>query len=81
MTTATKPRANKNLARRLLPPTADVAKIAGKDFLIMPLRDFEEWQEDQLLAAVVAERLESGEKIVPFEEIEDRLDRKAKSRK
>jgi hypothetical protein len=43
--------------------------------------DFEEWQGDQLLAAVVAERLESGEEVVPFEEIETRLDRKAKGRK
>ncbi len=80
MTTATKPRTRKNRAR-LLPPTADVAKIAGKDFVIMPLSDFEEWQEDQLLAAVVAERLKNKEAIVPFEEIEKRLDRKAKGRK
>ncbi len=80
MTTATGPRARKN-RHRLLPPTADVAKIAGRDFVIMPLSDFEEWQEDQLLAAVVAQRLESGEEVVPFEEIEARLDHRAQGRK
>ena len=80
MTTTLKPRARKKHAR-LLPPNADVAKIAGKDFLIMPLSDFEEWQEDQLLAAVAAQRLESGEEILPFEEIEARLDRGAKGGK
>ncbi len=79
MTTATRPRIRKKRVR-LLPPTADIAKIAGKDFVIMPLSDFEEWQEDQLLAAVVAQRLESREAIVLFDEIEARLDRKAKGR-
>lgn len=80
MTTAARPRTRKN-HKSFLPPTADVAKIAGRDFVIMPLVDFEEWQEDQLLAAVVAERLESDEKVISFEEVEARLDRGARDRK
>ena len=83
MTTTTKKTINKRSRKKPspFPPTADVANIAGRDFIIMPLDDFEEWQEDQLLAAVVGQRLESGEKTVPFEEMEARLDRHAKGRK
>ena len=80
MATATGMRVRKN-RKRLLPPTADVAKIAGQDFVIMPLDDFEEWQEDRLLAAVVAQRLAKGEESTPFEEMEARLDRRTKGRK
>ena len=80
MTTTLKPRARKKHVG-LLPPTADVARIAGKDFIIMPLNDFEEWQEDKLLAAVAAQRLGSGEEIVPFEVIEARLDSRTQGRK
>ena len=81
MATATKTRICKKNRNPLLPPTAGVAKIAGRDFVIVPLDDFEEWQEDRLLAAVVARRMQSGEQLLPFEEIEARLDRKDKGRK
>lgn len=83
MKKAAKKPARKNPSKRTspFPPTAGVTKIDGRDFIIMPLDDFEEWQEDRLLAAVVGQRLASGEKTVPFEEIEARLDRNAKRRK
>lgn len=81
MTTITKKAKPRRKSRPSLPAAADVATIAGRDFVIMPLDEFEEWREDQLLSAVVAQRLESGEKIVPFKEIEARLDRRAKARK
>ena len=78
---ATTRRVGKKTKRSQLPPTADVASIAGKEFVIMPLEDFEEWQDDMMLTALVTERLEDGEAFIPFEEIEARLDQRKKRRK
>lgn len=56
MTTTTKKRVARRKAPPFLPPTADVATIAGRDFVIVPLDDFDEWYEDHLLAVLANER-------------------------
>jgi hypothetical protein len=70
MTTVTKPRSRKRGQKNFLPPSADVANVAGRDFVIMPLDDFEEWFDDMLLMAVADERLQSKPLVtVPMEDV------------
>ncbi len=83
MTTATK---TKNTVKKRmgedsvlppLPPAADVAKISGTEYLVMPLEQYYEWYEDHALAAIAADRLKRQEHLaVPFAEILKSQDRK-----
>ncbi len=60
-----------------LPPAADVANIAGTEYLVMPLEQYYEWCEDHALSAIAADRLKRQEHLaVPFEEILQSQDRK-----
>ena len=62
-----------------LPPDSGVAVIAGKEYLIAPLDEYDDWMQDRLLAAVAADRLDNGRgSPEPFENMEKRLDRKRK---
>jgi hypothetical protein len=81
MTTALKAKRAKKADRSPLPPFADVAVIAGREYLIAPLDEFAEWCEDQALLPLVKERLERQERLaVPFAEVEARLDRKKRKK-
>jgi hypothetical protein len=81
MTTALKTKRAKKEAWPPLPPSADVAVIAGREYLIAPLDEFAEWCEDQALLPLVKERLENpNRRIVPFSEIEAALDKKGKGK-
>ncbi len=72
---------NKN-RRSYLPPSAGVVEIAGREIVFIPLDDFEEWHEDQLLGLLAKERMERhGDQTVSFEEICASLDRKKKGGK
>ena len=78
MTTATKTRSRKSRKNRM-PPSADVATIAGREFLIIPLDEYDDWYDDHLLGLLMTERMtDPNQKIVPFSEIEKRLDKKGK---
>ncbi len=63
-----------------LPPAAKVVEIGGRDCVIVPLDEYDEWLQDALLTAVAADRLERNEDTIPFEEVEARLDAKRKKR-
>ncbi len=83
MITATKTRstAKKRMGEKSslppLPPAADVAKISGTEYLVMPLEQYYEWCEDHALSAIAADRLKRQEHLaVPFEEILRSQDRK-----
>ncbi len=82
MTTTMPKTAKKQSCKKnsFLPPSADVVKISGHEYLIVPLDDFREWDEDRMLAALMAKRLESDEELIPIEEVEKRLDAKKKKR-
>ncbi len=66
--------------RNNLPSSAEVLKLSGRDYLIVPLDDFEEWDEDRQLAALMAERMAADEELIPLEEVERSLDAKKKMR-
>lgn len=86
MTTATKKtktpkrRGGKKNDVSSLPPSADVITISGRDYIIAPLDEFREWEEDRALAALMAERLATDEELIPLEEVERRLDAKKRGR-
>ncbi len=82
MTTATKTKktATPKKSRPPLPPTAKVVEIGGRDCVIVPLDEYDDWLQDALLTAVAADRLERDEDAIPFEEFEARLDAKRKKR-
>lgn len=82
MTTTTKKDVKKsvNKKRTLLPPSADVVVISGREYIIAPLDEFQEWGEERMLAELMAERLEEGGPYISLEEFEKRLDRKNKGR-
>ena len=74
MTTTTRTRSRKS-CKSFLPSSADVANVAGRDFVIMPLDDFEEWFDDMLLMAMADERLQSKPlETVPMEKVFARQD-------
>ena len=64
-----------------LPPIADVVKISGREYVIAPLDEFREWEEDKALKELMAERLEDNGPYISLEEFEKHLFRKAKGRK
>ena len=68
----------KKSKRPAIPPSAGVTVVDGREFVIMPLADFEEWQDERLFAALVRERIESDEPVVPFEEIAAKLNKGGK---
>ncbi len=81
MTTAMKPRSRRS-RKRFLPSSADVAKIAGREFVIVPLDDFEEWFDDMLLQAVADERLQNKPlETIPMEKVFARQDAKRRKGK
>ncbi len=83
MTTAIKTKRTakrRGAGRRDLPYSAEVLNLSGRDYLIVPLDDFEEWDEDRQLTALMAERLAVDEELIPLEEMERRLDAKKKKR-
>lgn len=85
MTTATKKAAGKTkkaapkrTGRRNgmppVPPTANVVEIAGREYVIAPLDDYDEWLQDQLLAAIASERMaREGNLTIPWTEARKRL--------
>ena len=64
----------------LFPPSAEIVKLSGREYLIVPMEDFQDWDDDRMLAALMAERLASNEELIPLEEVEKRLDAKKKRR-
>lgn len=72
---ATKARSRKK-PEHSLPPSAEVVNLSGRDYLIVPMDEFQEWDEDRMLIALMAERLASDEELIPLEEVERRLDAK-----
>lgn len=83
MTTTVQPKKTlkkHNAGKQDLPPSAEVLNLSGHDYLIVPLDEFREWDEDRMLAALMAERLASDEELIPLEEVERRLDAKKKKR-
>lgn len=82
MTTAVRKNAKKRPNKKsFLPPSADVVKIAGREYVIAPLDEFQEWGEDRMLALLMEDRLEEDGPYMSMEEFEKRLDRKNKGRK
>lgn len=72
-----KPIVSHRKLRKLLPESASNAVIANREFLLIPIDDFAEWFEDQILVAVANDRMErDGDKLVPFSEIVARLNGK-----
>jgi hypothetical protein len=63
-----------------LPPAAKVVEIGGRECVIVPLDEYDDWLQDTLLTVVAADRLERDEGTIPFEEVEARLDAKRKRR-
>ncbi len=63
-----------------LPPTAKVVEVVGRECVIVPLDDYDDWLQDALLTAIAADRLERGGDVIPFEEVEARLDAGKKRR-
>lgn len=59
-----------------LPPSADVVEISGREYIIAPLDEYRDWEEERALAALMRERINDGDPLIPFEEFESRLDRK-----
>ncbi len=88
MTTATKtkkaaPRrtaAKAKTAYPPLPPTAAVVDVGGRECVIVPLDEYDDWFHDAMLAAIMAERLASDEELIPMEEVDRRLDAAIKRR-
>ena len=67
----------KRRAKTPLPESAGRAVIGGKEFILIPAADFEEWYEDRMLAAISAERLKLERHLaVPIENVIRRLDGK-----
>ncbi len=64
-----------------LPPSADVVVISGRKYVIAPLDEFQEWEEDRRLASVMRERLQDGEAMISFEEFEKRLVQKNRGKR
>jgi hypothetical protein len=84
MTIATKPKrfvkkqASQKPEYPPLPPTAKVVEVAGRECVIVPLDEYDDWLQDAMLATVAADRLERSEGVISFEEMEARLDAKKK---
>jgi hypothetical protein len=72
-----KPKLRNRRKKPPLPPESGVAIIAGREYLIAPLAEYDDWMQDRLLAAVAFDRLENNNSpAIPFDEMEKRLDRK-----
>lgn len=67
-------------ARPQLPPSAGITVVDGREFVIMPLDDFEEWQDEQAFAALMRERIESDEPTIPFSQMMAKLNKGRKGR-
>lgn len=78
--TTPKKRAAKKADLPPLPPTAKVVEVGGRDCVIVPLDEYDDWLQDALLAAVAADRLANvkEEDLIPFEDFEARLAAKKK---
>jgi hypothetical protein len=64
-----------------LPSQAGRAVIEGREFILFPSDEFTDWYEDQILAAVAAERLRNERHLArPAEEVFARLDAKRKGK-
>ncbi len=86
MTTMTKKSPKKRsrsprVLRDMLPPSADIVEISGREYLIAPFDEYQEWEEDRALMAIVEERLNDGSTPISYEEFTKRLDRQNKGRK
>ncbi len=82
-TTTTMKTTKKRTGKRqsFLPPSADVVKISGREYIIAPLDEFKEWDEDRTLAALMEERIKEGGPYISLEEFERHLDQRNKGRK
>ena len=67
--------------KTILPPSADVITISGREYIIAPLDEFQEWEEDKWLSTLIAERIEDGGPYIALEEFEKRLNQKNKGQK
>lgn len=83
MPTTTKKTMGKRTKKKktLLPPSADVVKISGREYIIAPLDEFQEWEEERALAALMSKRLDEAGPYLSWAEFEKRLDRKTKGQK
>ncbi len=64
-----------------LPSTAEVLKLAGRDYVVVPLDDYDAWLQDAMFAVILEERLKNGPgETISFDEFEKRLDAKKKRR-
>ena len=83
MTTTTKKGTPKRIGKNRdhLPPSADIISISGRKYLIAPLDEFQEWDEDRLLLRLVTERIEEGGPYIALEEFEKRLEQRNKGKK
>ncbi len=60
-----------------LPDSADTAVIAGREYIIVPSDDLEEWYIDQMLGMVATERLKTDRATAaPLDEVIARLQKK-----
>lgn len=58
-----------------LPPSSTMVEIGGKEYVITAKADFEDWYEDQILAAIAAVRLKAErDKAMPLDEVIRHLD-------
>lgn len=84
MTTTVAKKSTKKRSRRradFLPPSADVVSISGRDYIIAPFDEYQEWEEDRALLAIMDERMADGGPYITMEELEKHLDEKNKGRK
>ncbi len=75
MTTTAKktPKARSRSRAPFLPPSSDVVNISGREYVITPLDEFQEWEEDRALLAIAEERLADGGSWITAEEFKKRL--------
>lgn len=89
MTKAPAKKAAKPVAKRTpkkqdyppMPDSAEVVTLAGQDYMVVSLEDYDEWLTDAMFDVMIRERLKHDQgPAVPFEEVEARLFPKNKGR-
>lgn len=64
-----------------IPPTAKIVEIGGRECVIVPLDEYDDWLQDALLTVIAADRLKNHrDDAIPFEEAVARLDARKKRR-
>jgi hypothetical protein len=79
---APKTRSRSRARDAYLPPSADIVEISGREYIIAPLDEYAEWEEDRELMAIVEERLANGGSWLTAEEFKKGLaERNARRKK